>query len=345
MYAGAYGKQNRGKSNRKDFMKDTIYMLAFVVSVSLVSCLNLTSCSSRSSDTASQATAPVQAAAPQSQAQPDVNTQKKEAEQQARPEIEKQRQQAQQDAEKNLDKEAIAAIEETNKAVSAIAANKPDEARAAIERATGKINILVARNPATALIPVGVQVEVIDAAPQDSKAILQLAQDASKAVEAKDYPAARVLLYGLTSEIRVRTYNLPLATYPLALTEAARLLDQQKTQDANTVLLTALNTLAIIDRVTPLPLVLARAAIDQAREQSQKDKAAAQTLLETAKKQLERSKELGYAGRDPEYTALNSDISNLEKQLKGSEDATSVFAELEDRFSAFLKQQSDRERR
>ncbi|MGC2402164.1 MAG: YfdX family protein, partial [Acidobacteriaceae bacterium] len=67
------------------------------------------------------------------------------------------------------------------------------------------------------------------------------------------------LLYGLTSEIRVRTYNLPLATYPLALTEAARLLDQQKNQDANTVLLTALNTLAIIDRVTPLPLVLARA--------------------------------------------------------------------------------------
>jgi hypothetical protein len=153
------------------------------------------------------------------------------------------------------------------------------------------------------------------------------------------------LLYGLTSEIRVRTYSLPLATYPLALTEAARLLDKQKTQDANTVLLTALNTLAVIDRVTPLPLVLARAAINQAREQSQKDKAGAQTLLEAAKKQLGRSKELGYAGRDPEYTALNSDISTLEKQLKGGEDATSVFAKLEDRFSAFVKRQSERERR
>jgi hypothetical protein len=42
---------------------------------------------------------------------------------------------------------------------------------------------------------------------------------------------------------------------------------------------------------------------------------------------------------------LNTDISNLEKQLKGNEDATSVFAKLEDRLSAFLKRQSQQERR
>lgn len=325
-------------------MKDTISVLTLLVTLTVVLCLSLASCSSARYNTSTAAAAPAQPTT-QSQTQPDLDKQRRDAEQQARPEIEKQRQQAQQEAEKNLDQEAIAAVEETNKAVSAIAANKIDEAHAAIERATGKINILVARNPTTALIPVSLQVVVIDAAPQDSKAILQLASDASKAVDAKDFPAARILLYGLTSEIRVRTYNLPLASYPLALTEAARLLDQQKTQEANTVLLTALNTLAVVDHVTPLPLVLARAAIDQAKEQSQKDKATAQTLLETAKKQLERSKELGYAGRDPEYTALNSDISSLEKQLKGSEDATSVFAKLEDRFSAFLKRQSERERR
>jgi len=40
------------------------------------------------------------------------------------------------------------------------------------------------------------------------------------------------LLYSLESEIRARTYNLPLATYPLALQEAARLLDQGKNDDA-----------------------------------------------------------------------------------------------------------------
>jgi hypothetical protein len=33
---------------------------------------------------------------------------------------------------------------------------------------------------------------------------------------------------------------------------------------SNTVLLTALNTLAVIDRVTPLPVALAQAAVDEA---------------------------------------------------------------------------------
>ena len=322
-------------------MKHTITTAALLLSISLT---GLTSCSRKESGPSSAAAAPA-ATTTQSQNQPNIDQERKDAEQKARPEVESQRQQAQQDAEKNLDKEAIAAIDETNKAVDAIAANKTDEARAAIERATGKINILVARNPTTAFIPVSTEVEVIDAAPQDSKAIVQIAENASNAFHAKDYPVARVLLYGLTSELRVRTYNLPLASYPLALAQAARLLDQQKTQDANTILLTALNTLVVVDHVTPLPLLLARAAIDQARDQSQKDKVMAQALLKTAKKELQRSKDLGYAGEDPEYAALNSDISNLEKQVKGNEDATSVFAKLEDRFSTFLKRQSERERR
>jgi hypothetical protein len=229
--------------------------------------------------------------------------------------------------------------------IDAIAANKNEQALAAIEQATGKINILLARNPATALIPVSLGVEVIDPAPHDSKAIAEIAKNASKAVDDKNYPAARVLLYALTSEIRVRTYNLPLATYPAALQEAAHLLDRKKPQEASNVLLTALDTLMAVDRVTPLPLVLAREAIEQAKAKNQSDKAMAQALVETAKKETERAKELGYAGRDPEYTALNSDISNLEKQLKGNEDATSVFAKLEDRLSAFLKRQSQQERR
>jgi hypothetical protein len=274
-----------------------------------------------------------------------LQKQRQNAEQQARPDIEKERKQAEEEARKNLDQEAAAAVAETQKAIDAIAANKPDQALAAIERATGKINILLARNPATALIPVSLQVEIIDAAPRDSKAISELAKNAEKAVEDKNYPAARVLLYALTSEIHVRTYDLPLATYPGALQDAARLLDQNKPEDAKTVLLTALNTLMAVDRVTPLPLVLAREAIEQAKTKSQSDKAMAQTLVQTAKKEIERAKELGYAGRDPEYTALNSDITNLEKQLKSNEDATSVFARLENKLSAFLKRQSQQERR
>ena len=282
---------------------------------------------------------------PATQPQSNLDTQRQQAEQQARPGVEKERKKAEDEAGRNLDQDAMAAISETQKAIDAITSNKSDQALAAIERATGKINVILARNPATAIIPVSVNVDIIDAAPHDVKLIKDRGQHASTAVAAKDYPAARVLLAALTSEIRVRTYNLPLATYPEALKAAARLLDQKKEQDASDVLLTALNTLLVVDRVTPLPLMIAREAINSAKAQSQNDKQVAQTLVQTAKNEVERAKELGYAPQASEYEDLRADISNLEKQLKGNSDAGSLFAKLEDKLSAFMKRQSQQERR
>jgi uncharacterized protein involved in exopolysaccharide biosynthesis len=90
-------------------------------------------------------------------------------------------------------------------------------------------------------------------------------------------------------------------------------------------------------------MLLARDAINEAQAQRQKDKNAAQKSLETAKHQLERARELGYAGNDPEYASLNDQIANLEKQLNGSGDTTSVFAKLREKLDAFVKRESDRE--
>ena len=86
-----------------------------------------------------------------------MQNQRKQAEQQARPEVEKERKQAEDEARKTLDQEAITAVSQTQKAVDAIAAGKTDEALAAIEQATGKINILLARNPTNAVIPVDLE--------------------------------------------------------------------------------------------------------------------------------------------------------------------------------------------
>jgi hypothetical protein len=277
----------------------------------------------------------------QASAQSNIQQQQKEAEQQARPGIEKQRQSAEQEAQQNLDAEAVAAVAETRKAIAALADGKTDDAVAAIERATGKVDVLLARNPATALVDVAYAVEVIDAAPVDLQAIKARARAADMAVDAKDYPAARVLLDGLTSEIRIRTYNLPLATYPAALKEAARLLDTKQTKEATTVLLTALNTLVIVDHVKPLPILLAQAAVDAAESVSKKDRTAAQTLLAAARNEVERAKELGYAGLDPDYVALNGEISSVEKQLKGNGDTASTFSSLRQKLSSFFKRQSE----
>lgn len=257
-------------------------------------------------------------------------------ERQVQPEVEEQQRRAQAEAEKTIDKEAVAAIEDARKAVDAIAANKNDEALAAIQRATGKINLLVTHNPAVAVIPANVEVAVFDWAPGDPFSIMDIAKDVSRAIDDKDFPVARVLLHSLMSEVRVRTYNLPLATFPLALKEATLLLEQKKTREARAVLLTALNTLVLIDRISPIPLLLARENITKA--QNEDDKSKALMLLEEGKAQIQRSRDLGYAGRDPTYVALNDQIDKLEKRLKGGVELAELYTRLKERLSSFLKE-------
>lgn len=267
------------------------------------------------------------------------------AQAQATTQIEAQRQDAEQQARANLDNDAIAAIRETQSAVKAITENKSAEALSAIERATGKLDILLARNPATALVPVAAQVEIIDMAPADITAIKGITAAVERSVDQRDFPAARVLLDTMTSEIRVRTFHLPLATYPAALKQAAKLLDQQKFTEASAELKLAMSTLVIIDQVTPLPIAIAQAAIEEAQTKATQDKDSALRLLSMARTELERAKHLGYSGKDPEYTALASSISDVEKQIKNNGDTTTLFTKLRDRLAAFFKQRSSEDKK
>jgi hypothetical protein len=275
---------------------------------------------------------------------PDFQKQHQQAEQQFRPQIEAERQKDQKEAEQALDQDAIAAVEQTDDAIKSIAQNNKTEAMAAIERATGKINILLARNPASALIPVHSEVVIIDSAPTDVKAIDQIIQRASDAVKQRNLPAARILLASVVSELRIRTTSLPLGTYPAALQQAARLLDQGKNQDAGNVLLAAVNTLVTVDHIVPIPLLLAQSAIDAANSQRQ-DKQMALTLLQTAKNEAALSRRLGYLGDESEYKALDQEIASAETAIKGKSDTSSVFAQLRDRISAFLKREKEQEQR
>jgi hypothetical protein len=319
-------------------MKDTRGRSSLLLAMSLALGLGL------SSGSRAEAADDLSTAAP-TQGQAHARSPQQEARSQARPDLEKQRREAEQQAAKALDRDAVAAVEETRKAAKAIAEDKPGDALAAIERATGKIDVLLARNSATGLIPVEVEAEIIDGAPADVQAIRERAKALRKAVGDKDYPAARLLLLGLTSELRVRTYDLPLSTYPAALKEAARLLDQKKSREAETPLLTALNTLVVIERTSPLPLLAAKDAIGEAQALHDRDRDSALKLLAVARNELDRAKELGYAGNDPEYAALNKAISDLEAQLKGHEDATSAFSRLKEKVAAFFKRQAETERR
>ena len=325
-------------------MNQAFYLYARAIAMLMVASLVLAAGCKSAENTANVSQAK-RVGETQPQPQANFDEQRQNAEKQARPEVEKERQSAQEQANQALDQDAVAAINDTQNAIKAISQSNKNDALAAIEAATGKIDILLARNAKAALIPVASEVEVIDTAPFDEKAVQALNNSVSEAVKDKNYPTARLLLYSLESEIRARTYNLPLATYPLALQEAARLLDQGKNDDASKVLGTALNTMVAVDKVTPIPLVLARAAIAAAEEQRQKDKNAAETLLSAAKDQLHRCQELGYAANATEYSALNTSIAQLDKELKGNGDTTSLFARLKDELSPLFNRQSAQERR
>lgn len=323
-------------------MKSISEASQILIVIALAVCMGSQGCNSNRSTTETKQTSP--SVQPQAQQQDtSVSQQRQDAERQARPEVEKQRNEQNRQAQSTLNQDAIAAIDQTRKAINAIAAGRSQDALSDIENATGKINILLARNPATALIPVQAEVDVIDNAPRDEKTLKRLSSDAESAVAVRDYPTARVLLDGLRSEIRQRTYNLPLATYPIALQDAARSLDAGKADDASNALLTALNTLIIVDHVTPIPLVLARAAVDAAQDKSKTDRNTAQTLLTTAGNELKLCSQLGYASHAPEYASLNGEIDSLQKQLKGTTDTGSFFARLKSDIEKLLNKQSGQE--
>jgi hypothetical protein len=259
----------------------------------------------------------------------------------ARNDIQNRQNDAERQARQGIDKDAVEAIDETRRALKAITDGKTDEAIAAIERATGKIDVLTSRQPKTALLAVDAEAFLIDSAPDDIDTVRDRASLAVDAAVFRDFPAARVLLAGLISEIRGRTYHLPLATYPTALREAARLLEEHKNDQARAWLQAALGTLVVIDRVTPLPLILTQVAIAAAEDARDRDREAARNLLTVAHNELERALELGYLTDDDEYKTLRRTVSDLEKQLRGNDDTTSAFARLKQRIASFFNRVSD----
>jgi len=269
---------------------------------------------------------------------------------QSQQEIEQERQKATNEAQSSLDQDAIAAIEETRNAINAIDQENTQESIQALERATGKLDILLARYPELALAPVSTQITIIDLAPRDFDLIEPIRDEAKRAVNEEDFPTGRALLHNLVSEIRTSTVNLPLETYPDAMKEAARLLHQGRTDEARAVMQLALSTLVVTEQSRPIPLInaltelaaaMALAAQGQDQQnQDQQNRDQVLRLLGDARTQLKLARELGYARRDPEYKELDRAIKDIERQIRAKEKTESPFAKLREKFSSFFNRVS-----
>lgn len=256
-------------------------------------------------------------------------------------EIEQQHQQVNQQVKEAIVQDAVTVIDNTKKAISHLKEGKEKEALATIEYATGKINILLARRPENALLPIASQVILIDAALRTISNIRNISKAAEKAMKEKDYPRSRVLLNILRDEINILTYNLPLATYPSALKTAARLIEEKKSKEAIGTLENALVELVSINRTIPLPIIHAKIMSKMAEENYKTDKEAALNYLASARDNLDRAKALGYTGNNSGYNTLTRSIKDLEKQIKSNKNSDAAFANLKTKLSAFLKHLSE----
>ena len=201
------------------------------------------------------------------------------------------------DKRKNLLTDATSAIQETQSALKQLDDGRKKEALAALERATGKLDIILARDPSLTLAPAGVHVLTVDLQ-GGIDVVKALRTQIQELMDAGRLQEARRLMGSLASETVVSVSNIPLATYPGAIKEAVKLIDQNNTGEAKSVLQTALNTQVVTETIIPLPVVNAQASLKEAetlaekKDRTSEENNRLKASLDSARSQLERAQAL-----------------------------------------------------
>lgn len=231
--------------------------------------------------------------------------------------------------------EAVDAVLLTQNVLAAIDKNDLVTAKKELEKAIGKLEVVLAHKDAPALLPIDSSIVAVEyAGDLDSiKATLKLVKELLNDNRVQE---ARRLLGTLQSEIDVITVNLPLVSYPQALKLAAKYLHDGKTKEAKDVLEMALGTVVRNEVVIPLPLLKAEALVTAAEKVAKSDKAQALKHLEAARNELKIAEALGYtSASDTTYKMLDEAISSVEKEIKGKNEAEKLFEELMTKLKEF----------
>ena len=287
---------------------------------------------------ASPSPTPVEAVKPTPQQAEPQSEQSKAVNPQVQSEVEKQAA----DKRAKLLKDAQAAIDETQKAFDELDQGKKDDALAALERVTGKLDLILARDPKLALAPLSVATVVRDLyANQDT--VKAAIREARGDLNDGKVQQARALLGGLASEAELQVTNIPLATYPAAIKAVAPLIDAGKKDEAKAALQLALNTLVVERFITPLPTVRARAMLGEAEKLAEKSGRSSDEskklhdLVENARRQLELGELLGYGTKDA-YKLLYAQLDDIETKTGSGKSGKGIF----DTIKASLKGLKDR---
>jgi ribosomal protein S20 len=229
--------------------------------------------------------------------------------------------------------DAVSALAATRSALTALDKGDKSSALAALEQATGKLDLVVSRDPKLAFAPVEVSTTIHDlyATPDTVKGVVK---DAKADLANNQVQQARHLLADLASEADTNVVEIPLATYPAAIKAVAPLIDAGKTEQAKVALQAALNTLVIVSYVVPLPGVRAQALLQQAeqlaakRNRTQDDNQKVHSYINATRTQLQLAQTLGYGTKD-DYKPLYAQLDDVEKKEEGGQSGTGLFAKME----------------
>lgn len=242
---------------------------------------------------------------------------------------------------KQINAEALAAITETQNALKAMDDGNKKEALAALEHATGKLELILAREPKIALAPTSVSGATISVI-GDTEKLKTIRKEAAKLLDNGQVQAARHLLSGYASETVISVANIPFATYPAAIKQAAKLVDEGKTDEAKSVLQTALNTLVISNTVIPLPVVSSEAMLREAETLSENTKRTdaenkrLNELLTAAYGQLKLAEVLGY-GTKADFKGLYDQLYEIKSKTSGGKSGSGFFAKIKTSLSDLIK--------
>jgi tetratricopeptide (TPR) repeat protein len=224
--------------------------------------------------------------------------------------------------------EAVDAIALTQKVLVDLDKNDVEAAKKDLEKAIGKLEVVLAHKDAPALLPIDSAITATEYV-GDVESVEKALAEVKKLLAVGRVQEARRLLNTLQSEIDVITVSLPLVSYPQALKLAAKYLADNKVKEARDVLEMALGTMVQDEIVIPLPILKAQALIEAASKIAKEDKTQALAHLEAARNELKLAKALGYTSRsDTTYKMLDDAIEAVEKEIKGPNKAEKLFEEL-----------------
>lgn len=236
-----------------------------------------------------------------------------------------------------IEHEALEALAGTEHALVALRKSEPQKALALLQDVSGKLDILLAKHPGVGLLPAEIDARVYDF-DADVKQVEKIVDAADDLLEDSRVQDARKILNQLISEIRISTLSIPLGSFPAAIKEAVRLIDQGKTKDAEKALNDTLNTLVETVEIMPLPVLKAEELLTQASELEHKSdltKESSRTeiliLADAAKDKLKLAEVLGYGSAD-DYKQLYDAIDEI-KDVIHTEKSAALWNKIKTSFS------------